>query len=135
MQGFGEDGERLRSLSKAFFIAKPRAGAMSLHDKSGPKQGLAYPRRGQGGGSSPEWGGTPGSPLAPAGRFSSSLGKVGDKRHTSRCCPAPLRFSIASPGLGLPANEKEEKNLLCVKAKLGERGGEGGEKKGKKKKD
>lgn len=35
-------------LSKAFFIAKPKAGAMSLCDKSGLKQGLAYPRREQG---------------------------------------------------------------------------------------
>lgn len=37
VQGSGEDGERLRSLSKAFFSAKPRAGAVSLRDKSGPK--------------------------------------------------------------------------------------------------
>lgn len=62
--------------------------------------------------------------------------QLGDKRHTSPCHPAPLRHSSASPGLGQPANEKREKKrkkiLLCVKAKLGERGGE---KEKKKKKD
>lgn len=42
--------------------------------------------------------------------------------------PAPLCFSIASPSLGPPANEKEKKNtLLCVEAKPGE--GKGREKK------
>lgn len=133
VQGFGEDGERLRSLSKAFFIAKPRAGAVSLRDKSGPKQGLAYPRRGRGGGRSPEWGETPGSPPAPAGRFSSRLGKAGAKRHTSRCCLAPLRFSIFSPSLGLPANEKEEKNPFVRQGKAWGEGRGKGKKKGKKK--
>lgn len=33
---------------KSLFITKPRAGAVSLCDKSVPKQGLAYPKQWQG---------------------------------------------------------------------------------------
>lgn len=74
----------------------------------------------------------PGKPLAPAGRFSLLGESRGQAAHVLLLPRSPL-LQHRFPGLGLPANEKEEKTLLCVKAKLGEREGKGKKKREKKK--
>lgn len=98
---------------KSLFIAKPRAGAMSLCDKSVPKHGLAYPKRWQGAVLNRR---DPGKPPSSGGEVFQPLGKVGDERHTP-CSPWLQR---CFPSLEM---KRAKKNLLCVQAKLEEREG------------
>lgn len=80
-RGWGQGTAAFKSL----FIAKPRAGAASLHEKSVPKQGLAYPKRWQGAVLNRR---DPGKPPSSGEKVFQPLGKVGDEWHT----PCSLRL-------------------------------------------
>lgn len=98
-RGRGQGTEAFKSL----FIAKPRAGAVSLCDKSVPKQGLAYPKRWQGEVLNRR---DPRKPPSSGEEVFQPLEKVGDERHT----PSSPRLQCCFPGLEM----KREKKTFCV---------------------
>lgn len=93
----------------------------------------AWHIQGKGGGAALNGEGPREAPWLQWGGFPASWGRRGPSGTRPAAAPLPSASASLPPGLGLLANEKEEKNLLCIKAKLGEREGKGKKKKKKKK--